>query len=151
MSPMQSCRRACGTPCRGDLRDADPVLLSRTDAHRGAVLHVENRIARDPALHQPAEEQVVELLLGGRPLTAVFPALVRRLRGEEIRRVRCFRNEGSLRDDAAVDEALEIHEGAPTNDSRRVHARMRIMRRFFHFERISMTPVANSGAATTSA
>ena len=110
-SPMQCGRRACGRPCPGRSPQRRPCPVSGTDAHRGAVLHVENGIARHSGFHEPAEEKVVELPFGGRPRHAVLPALVRRLRGEETRRVQRFRNERSLRDDPPVDEALEVHVG----------------------------------------
>ena len=60
------------------------------DAHSGTVLHVDHRVAGDARFHQPAEQQVVQLLPVGVPLDCVLPALPRGLRPGENHRHRGF-------------------------------------------------------------
>mgnify|MGYP005654699229 CR=1 FL=1 len=88
---------------------ATAVLLAGADAHRDQVLDVQDRVRGHAGFDQPAKEQVLIFAFGRLPLHAVDLALVGGLGGPEIVPRADPGQVGQLGDDAAIDEALEIH------------------------------------------
>ena len=103
-----------------DLRDADAVLLARADADGRAVLHVEDGVRRHARLDEPAEDEVRVLLRRRLPPDPVLLVgdgarrLVRDLAAadgrQEVGGPAGVRAERGLRDEAAVDERLEVDD-----------------------------------------
>ncbi len=130
-----------------DLRHAHPVLFPGADAHGAAVLDKDDGVGGDALLHPPAEEEVFVLRLAGLADATVFLALVGGRGGFEI----LFFEDGVqgrlLDDDAAVDEALKIHEAVVDQVLEAAEAGHPHDPRSLAFFRISRVPASKSGAA----
>ena len=95
---------------RGDLHDADPVLLARADGDGRLILDEQGRVGADPRLDIPAEEHILKLLLRGLPFDLVVSPLYVVWAG--FRSSFALDREGLrfLDDEAAVHERLEVDD-----------------------------------------
>ncbi len=92
-----------------DLGHADAVLLAGADADGAAVLDIEHRVGGDAVLYGPAEDHIVNLPLAWRAVAGEGLTLPGGGGGFEVGDRADGVDRRLLGDDAAVNQALEVH------------------------------------------